>query len=99
MGSSARRSVRAASSISSRLKPAAMSSSTNAGSRSTGSPIGLQAEYRARAAAGAEHPGTGVDADDRPDLGDPDRLAPEDLAPALDEALGLVGRLDVLDDP
>src|SRR4051794_6235156 len=97
MGSSARRSVRAASSISSRLNPAARSSSTKAGSRSC--TARLELEERARHAARAEQSGADVRADDGADLGDPDRLAAEDLAPAFDEPLGLLSGLDVLDDP
>ena len=40
-----------------------------------------------------------MDADDGPDLADEERPAAEDLARALDEPLGLAGRLDVLDAP
>src|SRR3954451_17231134 len=97
MGSSARRSVRAASSISSRLNPAARSSSKKAGSRSC--TARLELEERARHAARAEQSGADMRADDGADLGDPDRLAAEDLAPAFDEPLGLLSGLDVLDDP
>src|SRR3954453_6208470 len=97
MGSSARRSVRAASSISSRLNPAARSSSTKAGSRSC--TARLEPEERARHAARAEQSGADGGAGDRADPGDPDGLPAEDLAPAVDEALSLLSGLDVLDDP
>src|SRR3954470_23001250 len=51
-----------------------------------------------RAQAGdAEHAGADVGADDRPDLREQLRVAPVDVAAALGQALGLVGRLDVLD--
>src|SRR2546423_4618266 len=52
-----------------------------------------------RAPADAEQAGADMRADHRADLGDEHRLGPEDLAAVLDEALRLVGRLDVLDDP
>ena len=45
------------------------------------------------------HPRPEVDAEHRPNLADEQRLAAEDLAPLLDEALRLAGRLDVLDEP
>src|SRR4051794_30131011 len=45
----------------------------------------------------AQHAGAGVGADDGPDLRQQLRVAPVDLAPALGQALGLGGRLDVLD--
>src|SRR6476620_2023522 len=51
-----------------------------------------------RAQAGdAEDARADVRADDRADLGDQLRVAPEDLATALGQALGLALRLDVLD--
>ena len=49
--------------------------------------------------ADADHPRAGMGADHGSDLADEARLAAEDLDPALDEPLRLVGRLDVLHAP
>src|SRR5450759_1192245 len=50
--------------------------------------------------AGEQQPaGADVGADHRADLRDKERLAAVDLSPALDQALGLIGRPDVLDGP
>src|SRR3954454_24856858 len=46
----------------------------------------------------ADEARAGVRADDRPDLRDELRLAPVDLAAAAGDALGELGRLDVLDE-
>ena len=58
-----------------------------------------QLQQPRRHAADAEQPRAGVGADHRPDLRDPLRLAAEQLAAALDQLGGALGRLDVLDDP
>jgi hypothetical protein len=50
-------------------------------------------------AAHAEHPRAGVSRQHRADLGEEDGVVAEDPTALLDEPLGLVLRLDVLDDP
>src|SRR5450759_5767281 len=60
---------------------------------------GSSPQQRAGYPGDADHARTSVGADHWPDLGDEDRLGAEDLAPALDQALGLLVGLDVLDDP
>ena len=50
-------------------------------------------------AADAEQAGTDVGAEHGADLGDEDRLAAEDLAAVVDQGVGGLLVLDVLDDP
>src|SRR6185312_15513587 len=57
------------------------------------------AQQRARHAADADQAGTRVGPDHGPHLRGEDRFGVEDLAAALDQPRGLLGRLDVLDDP
>src|SRR3954470_24883000 len=57
------------------------------------------AQKRRRDPAAADQSGPDVRADHGPHLRHEEGLGAEDLAPALGEPLGLVGRLDVLDDP
>ena len=57
------------------------------------------ARERARDGADANQARSGVGTDDRSDLGGEDRLGVEDLEAAVDQALRLLGRLDVLHDP
>src|SRR4029077_1471752 len=56
-------------------------------------------EQRLRDSGDAEQAGADVGADDGADLRHQLRFGAEDLAPALDELLCLLGRLDVLDGP
>ena len=67
--------------------------------RAVAAAAGSRRQQPGREGAHAEQARADVGADDRADLRHEHRLGAEDLAPALDEPLGLVGRLDVLDDP
>src|ERR1019366_2980861 len=60
---------------------------------------GALRDGRPRDSGDQQPAGADVGADHRADLRDEERLAAVDLSPALDQALGLIGRPDVLDGP